>query len=386
MKMNQNIYFDNAATTFPKPEIVYKTMDEMYRNIGVNAGRGSYKLARKASDIISDTRKEISNLINFKNSNRVIFSPSATHAANQVINGLEWDEFKTVYVTPFEHNAIMRPLYYIKNKYNINIEIIPFNEQTLELDYEKMKQKFSRKYPDYLFLSHVSNVTGYILPIENIIKEAKKYDAVITLDIAQSIGVIDIDIEKLGADFLIFAGHKSLYGPFGIGGYIDNSNIILNEFIVGGTGSDSLNLKMPDEYPNKYEAASHNIYAICGLNAAIKWINNTGSKEIYKKESELTKKMTEELKKVKKIRMYLPNNLEKHLGIISFNLEDYYPDELGQVLDEDFNIAVRTGYHCAPLIHDILNTRNIRGTVRLSLGYFNTLGEIDTFIEAIKEL
>lgn len=384
--MKELIYLDNAATTFPKPETVYEVLDKFYRNCGVNAGRGSYKLARDASNIILDTRKILGDLINYKDYNRIIFTSSATQAANQIINGLKWDEFKTVYVSPFEHNAIMRPLNYIKRKFNINIKILPFNNETFELDIDKMKQMFAQNYPDYVFISHISNVTGYILPIEIIIEEAKKFQSTVVLDAAQSIGLISMDVKDLNADFIIFAGHKTLYGPFGIAGYIDNSNITLAESFIGGTGSDSLNLNMPNSYPDKYEAASHNIQAIAGLNAALGWIYNTGIQNIKTKEMNMTKKVIEGMKRIEGISLYAPLNIENQVGIISFNLEGYSPDELGQVLDEDFNIAVRTGYHCAPLIHDFLGTREKGGTVRISLGYFNEEEEIDSLLEGLENL
>ncbi|MBZ9634601.1 aminotransferase class V-fold PLP-dependent enzyme [Clostridium sp. FP1] len=384
--MSNTIYLDNAATTFPKPEIVYKEMDSNYRKFGVNAGRSSYGLAREANNIISDTRKNLSELVGLDDYTKIIFTPSATIALNQIIGGLEWDSSKTVYVTPFEHNAIMRPLHYIQKKYNINIEVIPFDSETFELKRDEMQLKFATKYPDYIFMSHVSNVTGYILPIEEIISEGKKYDAIITVDGAQSVGLLPINIKNLDVDYLVFAAHKTLYGPFGIAGYIDNSSNSLNEFITGGTGSDSLNLNMPCKYPDKYEVASHNIQAIAGLNAAITWIKEVGIQNIFNKEKDLTEKLIQGLKDIYGIKLYLPKNMTNHVGIVSFNLNDYNPNELGQVLDGDFNIATRIGYHCAPLIHDFMNTKEKGGTVRVSLGYFNKQNDIEYIIKSLEKL
>lgn len=384
--MGKTVYLDNAATTFPKPEQVYKDMDNFYRRCGVNAGRSSYFLAKEASELILKTRNGICEVINYSNPEKIIFTPSATHALNQIINGLEWDEYKTVYVTPFEHNAIMRPLNLIKSKYGVNIEIIPFDSETFELDKDKMKLMFSRNYPDYIFMSHVSNVTGYVLPIKEIVAEAKKYDVVITLDCAQSMGLVPIDINKMDVDYLVFAGHKTLYGPFGIAGYICNSNIRLKHFIVGGTGSDSLNLNMPNELPTAYESSSPNIQAIAGLNSAIRWIKKTEIKNINKHESNLTNKFINGLNGIYGLEMYLPRNLNNHTSIVSFNVQGYNPNELGEVLDQDFNIAIRTGYHCAPLIHDFLGTRDKGGTVRVSLGYFNLEDDVDYLINSLNEI
>lgn len=384
--MEKTIYFDNAATTFPKPNKVYEDMDMNYRSFGVNAGRSSYKLAREASNLISETRKKLAALVNYDQEEKVIFSSSATIALNQIIGGLDWDENKTVYVTPFEHNAIMRPLNYIKDKFNIQIEIIPFDPVTFELDIAELNLKFSRNFPDFIFMSHVSNVTGFVLPVEEIIQASEQYNSVVVLDCSQSMGLIPIDVKKIKADYFVFAGHKTLYGPFGIGGFIDNSKVKLSDVITGGTGSDSLNLKMPDIYPGKYEAASPNILSIAGLYSALDWINDVGIDNIREKEIKLTKDLIEGLKDIDEIKMYLPKNLDNHVGIVSFNLENYNPDELGQILDEDFNIAVRTGYHCAPLIHDFLNTVERNGTVRLSLSYFNSNEEVEYVIKCLKEL
>jgi len=379
-------YFDNAATTFPKPEVVYKAMDEFYRNYGVNAGRSSYKLARKATDLIDETRELLAEMVSFNKTERIIFTPSATIAMNQIISGLEWDEDKTVYITPFEHNAIIRPLRYIEKKYNIKIKTMPFNSLTFELDIDRLKKDFEKDSPNYLFMSHVSNVTGFILPIDEIITCADKYNSVTVLDCAQSMGLIPISLQKLKVDYLVFAGHKTLYGPFGIAGYIDNSKIGLKEFIIGGTGSDSLNYFMPESYPSKYEAASQNICAIAGLNASLKWIKEIGIDNIRDKELKLTKQLVGGLEDIYGVAMYMPKDIIKHVGIVSCNLDDYKPEDLGMILDEDYGIAVRTGYHCAADIHSFLGTKHRGGTVRLSLGYFNEESDVDYLIENLKQL
>ncbi|MBW9150282.1 aminotransferase class V-fold PLP-dependent enzyme [Clostridium sp. CM028] len=384
--MEKTIYLDNAATTFPKPNKVYEYMDMYYRGFGVNAGRSSYKLAREASNLIIETRNKLASLVNYDRVEKVIFTPSATIALNQIISGLEWNESKTVYVTPFEHNAVMRPLEYIKEKFNIKIEIMPFDSVTFEVDIVELNLMFSRNFPDFIFMSHISNVTGFILPVQEIIEASEKYDSIIILDCSQSMGLIPIDVKKIKADYFVFAGHKTLYGPFGIGGFIDNSRVELSEVIIGGTGSDSLNLKMPDVYPGKYEAASPNILSIAGLHSALEWINHIGIDNIREKEDKLTKALIEGLKGIDEVKMYLPGNLNNHVGIVSFTIENYKPDELGQIFDQDFNIAVRTGYHCAPIIHNFIETENIGGTVRISLGYFNTEAEIDCLIKALNEI
>lgn len=384
--MERQIYLDNAATTYPKPEIVYQTMDKYLREECVNAGRGSYELSRKATEMIEETRQLLLSLIN-SSSGQVIFSPSATIATNQILRGLDWNNIKNIYVSPFEHNAIMRTLHSLQKEYKFTINIIPFDNISFELNEEKLKVMFAKDNPDVIVLSHVSNVTGYILPIERCHEIAEKYNPINIVDCAQSLGLVPIDAEGnfKNCDFIIFAGHKSLYGPFGIAGFIQmNSNVNLKEYITGGTGSDSTNLEMPAD--NKYEAGSYNTYAICGLNAALEWIKNTEIKEIFRHEKKLTNILINGLKEVDGIEIYLPENLENHIGIVSFNIEGYKPEEIGRILSDEYGICVRTGHNCAPLVGEFLDGMAFDGTVRVGIGKFSTKDQIDRLIDAVKEL
>lgn len=229
----------------------------------------------------------------------------------------------------------------------------------------------------------VSNVTGYVLPIEEIFGESKKQGSINILDSAQSMGLIDIRADLIKVDIIAFAGHKTLYGPFGIGGFINVSGIKLNTFITGGTGSDSLNLDMPSGNESKYESASANIVAIAGLNAALESLDQ---RKCYEHEKELTKYLIERLSNNKKVKMYLPNDLENHIGIVSLTVDGFSSEDIGIILDEDFDIAVRTGYHCAPYIHKYLKDETQLGTVRVGIGQFNTKKEIDLFVKAIEEI
>ena len=383
--MEKLIYLDNAATTFPKSDKVYEVMDQFLRTGCVNAGRGSYKLAREATKLIDETKQNLLRLTGLPQSRQVIFSPSATIALNQIIFGLEWNQFTNVYVTPFEHNAIMRPLQQICDAYNAKLHIIPFNTENWELDFNKLEYQFAVANPDYIFMSHVSNVTGFILPCDQIIKCAKKYDTTYILDSSQALSTIPMSEQLLECDFIVFAGHKSLYGPMGIGGFISKDANKLKPVILGGTGTDSLNLEMPATGASRYEAATYNVQAVAGLHAAIEWLEQEQT-NIYKHEKDLTKYLINRLKQIPEIQLYLPANLENHCGIVSFNIQGWLAEELGTVLDEDFNIAVRTGYHCAPLVHDFISTRDKLGTVRVSIGYFNCEEEINQLVEAINEL
>lgn len=377
------IYLDNAATTFPKPEAVYRAMDDMNRNGAVNAGRGSYSTARQANRLIAETKKQLKHLVHAEVDSAVIFAPSVTIAMNQIINGLHLRDGAVVYVSPYEHNAVARSLHLLAKSKSIIIKELAIDDTSLEMDLEKIKYQFAQSKPEAVFCTHISNVTGYILPVKEIFKEAKRYKCVTVLDSAQSLGLIDTRADMLNADIIAFAGHKTLYGPFGIGGFINISNIPLKEFIVGGTGSDSLGLDMPEGAEARYEASSSNIVAIAGLNAALSELN---PKTIYNQEMALTKYLIDGLSNIKGIYLYIQRDQEKQVGIVSFFCEGLKSEDVGQILDEDFDIAVRTGYHCAPFIHKYLKDEAFLGTVRVGIGQFTSKSDIDSLIKALKEI
>ena len=260
------IYLDNAATTFPKPEIVYKSMDDMNRQ-AVNSGRGEYKAAQRMSQIISDTKQKIRKLVKADINVPVVFSPSITIALNQIINGLDLVGGGNIYVSPYEHNAVARTVAHVSKNTGMNVIEMPLNA-SYEIDIDKLKYLFAKEKPRYIFCTHVSNVTGYILPVKEIFDEGKKYDSVNILDSAQSLGLLPINSQNLNVDIIAFAGHKTLYGPLGIGGFLNITGVKLKTFITGGTGNDSLNLEMPAKAETRYVPASANIVAIAGLQAA----------------------------------------------------------------------------------------------------------------------
>lgn len=380
------IYLDNAATTYPKPEDVYKAVNECQRNFAVNAGRGTYKTARKASDVIHSTRIALAKLVNIKNENNVILSSSATAAMNIVLNGLEYTANTAVYISPFEHNAVVRPLKRLADIYGFSIEFIPFDGKSQALDVDAMYNRFVVKHPDVVIVNHISNVTGNILPVDKIFNASKEFGAVNILDASQSLGLVPIDLSSQEIDFLVFAGHKNLYGSFGTGGFFYNSSVKLKTFLTGGTGSDSLNPDMPQRLPELYEPGSHDIVSIAALNASLLWISSTGVKNIYAHKKELTDYAVQRLSELSSVTLYLPNNTENHIAIISITHSVYQPEELSDILDNDFDIAVRSGYHCAPYVHRLIGTEDNGGTVRISLGYFNTKKDIDSLINALREL
>ena len=377
------IYLDNAATTFPKPDCVYEKMDQFNRTFAVNAGRGSYGLAQNASAVISDTKKRLRTLMHLEIDVPIIFSPSITIALNQIINGLQYRDRANIYISPYEHNAVARTLYKVKKEKQVNIFILPVDGETQEINLEKMKYAFIKNRPDYIFLNHVSNVNGYILPVKEIFEEGKKYESINVLDTAQSLGLIEFNAYDYNIDIVAFAGHKCLYGPFGIGGFANISGLNLDPYITGGTGSDSLNLDMPEDSISKYEPASPNIVAIAGLQAALSVLD---VEKNYKTEKELTEYLIEKIREIKKIKILMPENKDHHVGIVSFVMDGYDSNDIGTILDEDYGICVRTGYHCAPYVHDIIKDQKHKGTVRIGLGQFNKTSDIDELIKALKEL
>lgn len=380
------IYLDNAATTYPKPESVYTAVNECQRSFAVNTGRGTYKAACRASVVIHSTRVALAKLVNINDESNVILSPSATIAMNIVLNGLEYNANTIVYITPFEHNAVARPLKRLSDIYGFGVEMLPFDKKTQKLDADAMHNKFIIKHPDIVIVNHISNVTGNLLPVDEIFNASKEYGATNILDASQSLGLVPIDLSSQKTDFLIFAGHKNLYGNFGTGGFIYNSSIILKPFLTGGTGSDSLNLYMPEQIPDLYESASHDIVSIAALNASLSWINSIGIENIFAHKKELTDYAIQKLLELPSITLYLPENPKNHIAIISLTHSDYRPEELADILDNDFDIAVRSGYHCAPYVHKLIGTEENGGTVRISIGFFNTKDDINSLISALREL
>ena len=379
------IYLDNAATTFPKPDCVYDKVNTVQRTIAVNVGRGSYRAASEAMRIVDEAKQLLADLVGAAGPDDVVFTPSATIAANEIILGLEWDSFKNVYVTPFEHNAIARPLFSKCKEHGVEIRMIPFDSHSHSLDKEELSRLFAANPPDYIFANHISNVTGTIIPIETIAQMSKEYNATVIVDGSQSVGLVPIDLARTKIDFLIFAGHKNLYASWGIGGFISNSFYPLTPTLSGGTGSDSLNLEMPNKAPVGFEFASPNIIAIASLHTSLKWLKEVSIKEIANHKDHLMEKLIAGLNACG-VQLYLPTEKAAHTSVLSFNVPDYEADEVGIILNEDFDIAVRTGYHCAPFIHKFLNTVETKGTVRVSLGYFNTEDDVTALIAAITDI
>ena len=373
-------YLDNAATTYPKPEEVYIELDKANRN-SFNTGRGSYKCAREASVIKEKVRNDILRINNFK-SGDVVYTSSATTSLNDIIFGIDIKEGDYIYVSPFEHNSIVRPLEHLKKVKNIHVEILAFNKETWKPDIDKINDQFVIHKPAAVFISQVSNVTGCILSYEGIFKLSNTYNSINVLDASQGFGIVPIK-DYSCINYIVFAGHKSLYASFGIAGFIKFRNDKLESRIFGGTGSDTMNPHMPSNAPGKYESGSPNIVAIRGLEASINWLNKN---DVYGHEKELTDYLIKKLNELDKVKVFVPSNIDNIFGIVSIAVEGYSSEDIGKILDDEFDICVRTGYHCAPLIHDFIDSLMYNGTIRISLSFFNSIEDIDVLIDALKTL
>lgn len=341
-------------------------MDKFYRENGGNAGRGQYKLAATASRIISETRKMIQTALQCENK-EVIFAPSATIAMNIVLQGIITPGMH-IYISPFEHNAVTRTLHALEKTKSITVHLIPFSKEG-GYNLDAIRIEFKKNTPDVLVISHASNVCGLIAPVAELTNIAKEYDCITVLDIAQTAGLVPVNIGSNNIDYAVFAGHKTLYGPIGIGGIVKKPELKPTPILFGGTGVESALQDMPHEAPARYEMGSQNIHAISGLHAALTWFLDN-SEDIRRKEEYNHQRLLEILHTHSNIAVVGPQERNNCIGVVSCLFDDYSSDNIGDVLDR-YEIAVRTGLHCSPLAHKTLGTFPA-GTVRFSVSYFTS--------------
>lgn len=372
-------YFDNAATTYPKPECVYTFMDQFYRQSGGNAGRGHYSIAQSAGELILDTRKRIQELLHCP-AKQVVFTPTATIALNIIIQGIIASGVKNIYISPFEHNAVTRTLHHYEQIERISVTQLSVTKD-LKYDLEKIRYQFDEVNPDLVIVSHASNTIGLVAPIEDIFSLAKKYDAYTIVDMAQSAGLIDCNIGLNCIDFAVFAGHKTLYGPTGISGFVMEPSIKLPAVFFGGTGYESANQDMPESIPEKYEMGTLNIVGIAGLNASLKWIQETTMETLAQKEQENRGRLLEILNNYDFIHIVGNNESNEYVGIVSCLIDGISSDSAGNIFGRQ-GVSVRTGLHCAPLAHKFMGTYPA-GTIRFSVNYFTSEEDFEQLIEAL---
>lgn len=376
------IYLDNGATSFPKPQEVYKAVYDTMVNHGGNPGRSGHKMALEAGRLINDTRDKIAKFFNIDNSMNIAFTLNATDSLNMAIKGY-LREGDHVITTSIEHNSVIRPLKKLENEGKIKLDIVKCDKEG-NLDIIDIKKLISDE-TSLIVTTHASNVTGTILPVEKIGILAKENNITYMLDAAQTAGIYQIDVEKMNIDILAFTGHKSLLGPQGVGGLYIREGIDIKTFREGGTGSSSESLFHPTIMPDKLEAGTPNTSGIVGLGAGIDFIENIGIENIRLKEEELTEYFLNKLKKLNKVIIYGKNTAENRCPVISINIGEEDSSEISYILDEVYNIATRPGLHCSPLAHITIGTLE-RGTVRFSFGYYNTKEEIDYVIESIRDI
>ena len=375
-------YFDNAATSYPKPDEVYSLMDSFYRNHGGSAGRGDYALATTAKEIIIETRELIQNLLHCP-TKQVIFTPTATIALNMIIQGVIAGGAKNIYISPFEHNAVTRVLHHFEQLGQITVRDLTVSN-TLEYDLSRIRYQFDAVRPDLVIVSHASNVIGLVAPIEDIFAIAKEYGSITLVDMAQTAGLIDLCVGLETIDYSVFAGHKTLLGPTGISGFIMKPELDLPAILFGGTGYDSANQNMPNRIPEKYEMGTLNIAGIAGLNAALKWIKTQTIDQLYKEENKKRQQLLHLLSDYDFLSVIGNVSGQKYVGIVSCLFEGVSSDSAGSIFAERC-ISVRTGLQCAPKAHQFLGTYPA-GTIRLSVNTLTSEKDFEELIVALDDI
>ena len=376
------IYLDNAATSWPKPEIVYLTMDEYLRTKGGNPGRGSHSLAIAARDTVEETRMLLSRLFNAPEVKRVIFTLNCTDALNLGLKGL----LKTgdhVITDSISHNSVARPLNKLE-KLGVTVTRLPPSADMGVVSPQDIEEAITQD-TKLVVITHASNVTGTIQPIDRYGVITRKHNLIFMVDAAQTAGNYTIDVQKSNIDLLAFSGHKGLLGPTGTGALYVGERVNLDSSREGGTGSFSENEEQPETLPDKYESGTQNGVGIAGLGAGIKFIREEGMDQIREHEEHLTDILIRDLRQIPGVTLYVAKNGVKQAPVVSFNVKGLEPGEVGTILDQSFDIKVRTGLHCAPAAHRTIGTFP-KGTVRLSPGYFNTLEEIGLTVSAIERI
>ncbi len=390
----KKVYFDNAATSFPKPEGVGKAMLDYINNTGCNIGRGNYAGAYEAEEKVFEARSRLKMLFNAPDEKNIIFTPSDTYSLNMLIKGAVRPG-DLIAVSSMEHNAVMRPVEALASKGIITYDIICCdrygNISGTELcnDLERILDNSKRQNRCFraVILNHGSNICGSILPIADAGRFCREHGIFLIVDCAQTAGYLDIDMERMNIDALSFSGHKGLFGPQGIGGFAVTPELAvqLDTLIEGGTGSFSHLLTMPDELPDRFEAGTMNIPGIYGLNAGLEFIENTGIANIRNHDGLITAGFLEGLKGIEDIRVFAGDGYPEHLPVVSITSERMDPARLAYRLEEEYGIWTRVGLHCAPEAHKTIGTFP-KGTVRFSFGYFNTSEEAEYGAQAVRSI
>ncbi|MBI5787770.1 MAG: aminotransferase class V-fold PLP-dependent enzyme [Candidatus Schekmanbacteria bacterium] len=379
------IYFDCAATSWPKPEAVYRAVDHCLREVGANPGRSGHQMSVEAERIVLTARANIAELLGVEDEARIILTFNTTDALNLAIKGILRPKDHVI-TTSIEHNSVMRPLRSLEKQGLITVTVIRCNSQGFfaPSEIEKNIQSNTR----LVTVTHASNVIGSIQPVEEIGQALKKYPKVYYLvDAAQTAGIFPVNVKDIGAHLLAFPGHKGLLGPQGTGGLYVAEGVedVLVPLKQGGTGSKSEYELHPDILPDKYESGTKNTPGLAGLAAGVEFILSEGREKIQKHEQTLTAHLLNKLQEIDEVIIYGPQDALKQTAVVSINVKDMSPSDVGYYLDHEYSVMTRVGLHCAPTTHKTIGTAP-SGTVRLSMGYFNTIDEIDYVCRSLKEI
>jgi len=380
------IYLDNAATSWPKPDKVYSYMVDFYRQCGVNPGRSGFDKAIEAGNIVEGLRQRLTRFFggDEKHPEQLCFSYNATDALNLIIQGLLTTGDHVV-TTNLEHNSVIRPINHLVRDGGVEATFVSFDDDGF-VDPDDIR-KAIKPNTRLVIVNHGSNVIGTVQPVKEIGRICKEKGVIFAIDVSQTAGMVPINMAEMNVDVLAFTGHKSLMGSTGIGGLCVRGNVDIRHTRSGGTGVRSAFPYHLDEYPYRMEYGTPNIMGIASLWAGLEWIAEQGGVEaIHKREMKLAGKLVEGFKDIDGVIIYCCDSMENHLATVTMNVEGMEAGNVGIMLDVDFNIATRTGLHCAPLVHKQIGTMDIHGGVRFAVGPFNTKIHIDKAIEAVSEV
>ncbi len=374
------IYFDSAATSFYKPQCVTDAVVRALDGFG-NPSRGAHEASLDASRTVYETRSLLSSFFNAPSPERVVFTSNSTEALNTALYGLLGDGDRVI-TTEAEHNSVLRPLYDLERRGVITLDFVRCDRMgNIDVrDFEKLIKPDTKM----IVMTHCSNVTGTVYDISSVGRTAEKYGLLFVVDASQSAGIIPIDMKEAGISVLCFTGHKSLLGPQGTGGMCIAEGVEITPLKRGGTGVQSYLEDMPSRYPARLEAGTLNSHSIAGLNAGLKYIQANGIDILYEKEKKIADYFWNGIRDIPSVSFYGDINSPR-TGIVSINVADYTSEDTADYLSSVWNIAVRPGAHCAPLMHRALGTEK-RGVVRFSFSPFNTPSQVDTAVAAIREI
>ena len=374
------IYFDNAATTLHKPHEVIEAVVHAMTTAG-NASRGTHTVSLAASRTVYETRKKIADFFHCSRADHVIFTSNSTEALNIAICGT-LGKGDHIISTDLEHNSVLRPLYHLEEQ-GASLTFLSANKKGC-IDYDDFKRSIKPN-TKAIVCTHASNLTGNVLDIERIGRIAKAHNLLFIVDASQSAGCIEINMETMNIDILCFTGHKGLLGPQGTGGLCIHESVEIRPFKHGGSGIHSYEKGQPQAYPARLEAGTLNSHGIAGLCAAINYINTITIPVISKKEQELLWHFYKGICNIPEIHIYGDFDTKERAAILSLNIEGYDSGTVSDLLSQEYDIATRPGAHCAPRMHQALGTTET-GAVRFSFSSFNTMEEVETAIQALKEL